>query len=137
MESNPELPILLNPHAGRGGYEETPAVLAAFREIGAQPRVRVVEGIDLRAAVHDLVSSGAKVVGVAGGDGTLSTAANALVDTGVALLPIPLGTFNHFAQRYGISSPVAAARAWQLSSQALLPVGLVNDRVFVNNASCG
>ena len=50
------------------------------------------------------VAAGAEIVAVAGGDGTLRTAASVLAHTTSTLLPVPLGTFNHFARSIGIDT---------------------------------
>jgi hypothetical protein len=42
------------------------------------------------------------VVIAAGGDGTISTVASAVVDSGRVLGILPVGTFNYFAQRLGV-----------------------------------
>ena len=87
----------------------------------------------MRAAVE----AGAPIIGAAGGDGTISSAANVLAGTETALLPIPLGTLNHFAMRYGVSSVAAAVHAWKRRSIKEIHVGAVGDLIFVNNASVG
>src|SRR5205085_837823 len=69
-------------------------------------------GDDLSDAVKRAVDDGAEVVAVAGGDGTIRTAASVLAETGVALLPVPAGTRNHFARELGIDTLDAAGRAW-------------------------
>jgi diacylglycerol kinase family enzyme len=51
---------------------------------------------------------------------------------------LPLGTFNFVARRFGISAIIKQAVdtiVWGEDRQ--LPVGLVNDAVFLNNASLG
>lgn len=132
-----DLPIFLNPDAGRGAATEQAALERAFESVGARPLVRVLPGSELPAAVRAAVAAGVPVVGAAGGDGTVSSVANVLAGTGTALLPIPLGTLNHFAVRYGIPSVAAAAHAWQLDSVRAVHVGEINDRIFLNNASVG
>lgn len=47
-------------------------------------------------------ASGAPVAAVAGGDGTLGVAAEALCNTGTALAPFPAGTMNVFSREMGI-----------------------------------
>ena len=74
----------------------------------------------------------------AGGDGTVSTVAAAVVKAGKTLGVIPAGTLNHFARDAGIPLQLEPAlRALAAHQTALLDVGSVNDRVFVNNASIG
>lgn len=135
MQSN--FPIFLNPGAGRGAETERERLTTAFRAVGANPEIHVVPAPQLEDAIGAAIRAGAEVIGAAGGDGTLSCAANIVVETPVTLLPIPLGTLNHFATRYGIPSIDAAAHAWVKAQPVRIHVGAVNERVFINNASGG
>jgi diacylglycerol kinase family enzyme len=132
-----DLPIFMNPAAGAQDDSQHEAMQNAFRSAGARTYIHIVRGPELVAAIREAIQAGAQIVGVAGGDGTISTAANALVQTQAAMLPIPLGTRNHFAARYGISDLDAAAQGWRQKTIRQVHVGTVNDRIFVNNASCG
>lgn len=132
-----DLPIFLNPGAGKGAAAEQAALEKAFEAVGARPSIRVLPGRELQAAVRAAVAAGVPVVGAAGGDGTVSSVANILAGTNTALLPVPMGTLNHFAIRYGIPSVAAAAHAWQLHSVRAVHIAEINDRIFLNNASVG
>lgn len=132
-----EIHIFLNPGAGRGAAAERPVLEEAFSAAGAHPVIHVVPGPDLQTTMRRAVVDGARVIAAAGGDGTMSSAANAIVGTDTVLLPVPLGTLNHFSQRYGIGSLAAAVHAWQRASAKTIHVGTVNERIFLNNASCG
>jgi diacylglycerol kinase family enzyme len=134
---NQSFPIFVNPRAGRGGEAERESLLRAFNAVGAQPSIEVVTAAELDQRVRAAAANGCELIGIAGGDGTLSTAANALIRTSSILLPVPLGTRNHFSQRYGIPTVEAAALAWQRSQPVAIHVGTVNQRAFINNASCG
>lgn len=131
------LPIILNPASGRGAEHEADAVREAFAAVGTTAEIHVVEGPSIKDVVLGIASARVPVVAVAGGDGTLSSAATALTGTDTALLPIPLGTFNHFAQRYGVPTVEAAVHAWERQHAHHVPVGFMNDIAFINNASCG
>lgn len=131
------LTIILNPHSGRGSEREVDALRSAFAAAGTTAEIQVVEAAHIQDVVRGVASAHAPFVGVAGGDGTLSSAASALAGTETALLPIPLGTFNHFAQRYGVPTVEAAVHAWQRRHHHMVPVGFMNDVAFINNASCG
>src|SRR5687767_2646993 len=96
------LPIILNPGSGRGADREAEALRRAFAAVGTHAEIHVVEGPRVKDVVLGIATARTPAVGVAGGDGTISSAATALHGTDTALLPIPLGTFNHFAQRYGV-----------------------------------
>ena len=131
------LPIILNPASGRGAARETEALRQAFAAVGTHAEIQVVEGPRVKDVLLGIAAARTPAVGVAGGDGTLSSAASALHGSGTALLPIPLGTFNHFSQRYGIPTIEAAAHAWKRQHAHDVPVGFMNDVAFINNASCG
>jgi diacylglycerol kinase family enzyme len=73
-----------------------------------------------------------------GGDGTVNTVAQAAHAQGCALGVLPQGTFNYFARTHGI--PVDALQALQtlLTCEPVpVQVGLINDHVFLVNASLG
>src|SRR5690606_10208238 len=75
---------------------------------------------------------------VGGGDGSVSTAAQCLAGTGIALGVLPLGTLNHFARDLGL--PLDWREAVEALAQAecrAIDVAEVNGRVFVNNCSIG
>lgn len=74
----------------------------------------------------------------AGGDGTINAAAQAVVPAGCPLGVLPQGTFNYFGRAHGM--PTDTEVAVQLLLQARprpIQVGLLNDRVFLVNASLG
>ncbi len=85
------------------------------------------------AAVRD---NGAVVV--AGGDGTVNTVAQAVLPTGRPFGIVPQGTFNYSPRAHGIPlDTTAAAKALLTARLKPVQVGLVNERVFLVNASLG
>ncbi len=86
-----------------------------------------------RAAAED-----GGIVAGAGGDGTLNSVAQAAFEADATFGAIPLGTFNYFARENGLPLEPAEAAAL-LCEGAVQPVqvGLLNDRVFLVNASLG
>ena len=75
---------------------------------------------------------------IGGGDGTLNAAAPALVETGLPLGILPLGTANDLARTLEIApDPVAAARIIAAGSTRSLDLGEVNGKLFWNVASIG
>jgi diacylglycerol kinase family enzyme len=92
--------------------------------------------LSVTAAEAAVSITGATTAG--GGDGTVNGVAAALVDTGIALGVLPLGTLNHFAKDLGVPLDLEAAVRTIVAGQAhAVDVGEVNGRIFVNNSSLG
>lgn len=73
-----------------------------------------------------------------GGDGTVNAVARAALDSGCPFGVIPQGTFNYFGRTHGISSDtLESVRALLTAQPVPVQVGLVNDRIFLVNASLG
>jgi YegS/Rv2252/BmrU family lipid kinase len=95
---------ILNPRSGSAAVE---AIRGVLDECFAEGRSRLEvyelrEGDDLGAVVRDRVAQSADVVIAAGGDGTVSAVADALVGSGTALGILPMGTANVLARELGI-----------------------------------
>lgn len=75
---------------------------------------------------------------IAGGDGTLNAACQVALGSGVPMAIIPAGTFNYFARSVGVPEATDEAIAALLGTRLEpIQVGLINDRVFLVNASMG
>ena len=137
-----QIEVVVNCGAGSVDGTEAEAqrdeIIEAFAPLGVEPRVGLVVGAALEAAVRAAVERSADVVVMAGGDGTLGTAAAALVGSDAVLGVLPLGTFNHFAKDLQIPLDLAdAARVAVEGETATVDIGEVNGRAFVNNSSIG
>ena len=113
-------------------------VVETFRSNPMTVQTRIVPGAQLCETLKAAIAEKPDVIFVGGGDGTISTAANCLANTDIALGVLPLGTLNHFAHDLGL--PLG----WHESVDALaageiraVDVGEVNGRVFINNCSLG
>jgi diacylglycerol kinase family enzyme len=130
--------VLVNPEAGGGGEG-----IAELTERFAPHGVERCAPDDLGQQVRTVLApeGGASqppaFVGVAGGDGSVRTAAEVLAGTGVPLLVVPTGTRNHFARAIGIDSIDAAGHALTDGTPHPVDVASVSGRVFVNNAVIG
>jgi diacylglycerol kinase family enzyme len=87
----------------------------------------------------DAGDSGASVIVVAGGDGSIGSAAEAAAGAGVPLAVVPFGTANDFARALGI--PLDPAEACRLALAGAetrrLELAWIGARPFVNVASAG
>ena len=93
------LTLIVNTSAG------TASTRLAGRLAADLPEATIIEtdAGDLAARLR-LAAASARILGVAGGDGTISAAAAVALETGLPLLVIPAGTFNHFATDLGVES---------------------------------
>ena len=113
-------------------------VADAFRATGIAVHRHTASPDELDHALQSALSERPDAIVVGGGDGTISTAAQRLVDTGVPLGVLPLGTLNHFAR--DLRMPLAwtdAVNVIATGETAAVDVGEVNGRVFINNCSIG
>jgi diacylglycerol kinase (ATP) len=124
--------------ASRQGAMDLAPALEVLREGGVHvleerpPDVRQLGAwiLDHRGAA-DLVIIG-------GGDGTLNAAAEALVEAGLPLGILPLGTANDLARTLEIPvDPVAASRVIVAGETHRIDLGCVNGKHFFNVASMG
>jgi undecaprenyl-diphosphatase len=82
-------------------------------------------------------ASQARILGVAGGDGTVNAASAVALAEGLPLLVIPAGTFNHFAADLGVWSTEDAMAALGAGEAVLVDVGVAGSRSFINTSSTG
>src|SRR5436309_3340895 len=75
-------------------------------------------------------SSGAEILGMAGGDGSLAAVASAAFATDAAFVCVPFGTRNHFARDVGLDrdDPFAALGAFTDGTERRIDAGRVGDR---------
>jgi diacylglycerol kinase family enzyme len=128
--------LLVNPRSGDGKAGRVGLVEAA-RARGVRVHV-LAEGDDPGALARGAMAEGADAVGVAGGDGSLGVVAAVAVEADVPFVCVPSGTRNHFAGDLGLdrADPVAALEAFA-GPERRVDVGVVGDRMFLNNVSLG
>jgi diacylglycerol kinase family enzyme len=126
--------LVINPRSGSGSPSADELADAA-RKAGIEPHF-LSEGEDPGEAAQ---ASGAEILGMAGGDGSLAPVAQVAIDSGAAFVCVPFGTRNHFAGDLGLDrrDPVAALAAFVGGTERLIDVGRVSGRLFLNNVSLG
>jgi diacylglycerol kinase family enzyme len=128
----PRIPAVVNVESGTA--EEALKVL----EAGDAFEVHAVKPTKIAETVRELADGGARRILVSGGDGTIATAATALLDSPAELAILPGGTLNHFARDLGVSTD--AAEALKLATEGAcrgVDIGMVNGKLFLNTSSVG
>jgi diacylglycerol kinase family enzyme len=127
----------------QSGSQDKQDGVATVRErllaAGARPRIELARtSEELLAASARAREGDADLIVAAGGDGTVTAAASAVIDTPKTLGVLPLGTYNYFAKRRGIPLEIGAALDVLVTGEPrLTSVADVNGRIFLNNSSIG
>lgn len=129
--------LLINLRSKQGLLRFGEAV-ASFNDLGIQYIIgQVREAEDFTRCIQRYQDRVSAVV-IGGGDGTLNVAVDALVETGLPLGILPLGTANDLARTLNL--PQTLPEACQVIAQEhrqRIDLGRVNGKYFFNVASCG
>lgn len=129
--------VLVNPKARRG----TEAIEPLTQRLEAGGLAVTVEPFDaLPEIARDIVRlrDRADLVIVCGGDGSISSAAMAVIESGLPLGIIPMGTANDLARTLGVPADLGrAAHVIAAGHTRRIDVGTVNGHAFFNVASIG
>jgi diacylglycerol kinase family enzyme len=126
------IPAFVNPLAGNAD-----AARGALRAVGGFD-IREVPPQTLADQVRAAIAQGARRVLVAGGDGSIGSAASAMSGTGVELAILPCGTLNHLAKDLDLPLELEdAARVARDGVPIPVDAAVVNDRLFLNTSSVG
>ena len=139
----PPLFIVFNIGSGHGDAAEARAAIeSACTEAGRELHLLVVdEPQRITELAHEAVRRAQQAGGIvvaAGGDGSINAVAQATLGSGCHFGVLPQGTFNYFSRTHGIPAEIGPAMQVLLHQTAQpVQVGLVNERVFLVNASLG
>lgn len=126
-----KLKAFLNAASGNAAAARAALTMAGFDLETVEPR-------ELEKRLKQAVDSGTKRIVVAGGDGTIATAASLVAKTDIELAILPGGTLNHFARDHNIPADLGKAALVAAGDVvAGADVGYVNDCVFLNTSSIG
>lgn len=125
--------IVVNAAAGPGS---TPSA-GDVEQTLPQAEVVVLDEPDHLAKTLAHAAGHANALGVVGGDGSISAAAEAAYDSGLPLAVVPGGTLNHLARDLGLASLGDVANAVEQGSTVEMDVAEIDGRPFVNTASFG
>lgn len=144
-EPSPDAPffIILNAGSGREQTERQRATIEhALDQAGRAFKLSVVEDAGQIDAIARHMVAAAKAAGgivvAAGGDGTINAVAARAAEAACPFGVLPQGTFNYFGRAHGIPEDLGeAVQALLRARMRPVQVGLVNDRIFLVNASIG
>jgi diacylglycerol kinase family enzyme len=135
--------IVINAGSGRNDAVATrDTIVGVMKEAGREHEIAIVEDAGALAgtarAMVDRAKARAGIVVVAGGDGTINAVAQATLGSGCPFGVLPQGTFNYFSRTHSIPADTAEATRLLLTAHVMpVQAGLVNDHVFLVNASLG
>ncbi len=135
--------VVFNRASGAGNRDEVgPAVEAACTAAGRRFELMpVAKPGELPDTAREAVKRAREVGGTvvaAGGDGTINCVAQQVLGSGCRFGVLPRGTFNYFARTHGIPPDLDGALRVLLTEDTVdVQAGLLNDRVFLVNASVG
>ncbi len=129
------LVVAVNPRSGPDDYDPVEDIKRLL------PRAEVLETSE-ESGVDELLgeaarSGRAKALGVAGGDGSVASAAAVALEHGLPLAVIAAGTLNHFARDVGLDTPQDTADAVVSGQAVRVDVADVNGTPFLNTSSIG
>jgi YegS/Rv2252/BmrU family lipid kinase len=130
--------MFFNPSSGvKIPAAELSALEAASSDAGLEV-VHVTRALDCAALIRQRMREGLRLFVAAGGDGTINTVLQPLVNSDAIFGVIPIGTYNHFAKDLGIPLPWREALDVVLSGEIKpIDAARVNERFFVNNVAMG
>ena len=119
--------LIYNPYAGFWDWSSVIAQVVAFWERqGWSVTVRSTAYTNHATALaREAAEAGHGLVLAAGGDGTLSEAANGLIHSETVLACLPVGTANSFAKELGLPRPNLLNQNWLLEVSRSLALGRV------------
>jgi len=128
--------LIINPKSGNG--RATKAGLAEKARAQGISVTVMQPGQDMVALAESAVAQGADILGISGGDGSLGIIAKVAMKHDLPMVVIPGGTRCHFARDIGLDpNKILDALTGFSGVERRVDVGLLDGRVFINNASFG
>ncbi|MDX6585370.1 MAG: hypothetical protein QOI10_4554, partial [Solirubrobacterales bacterium] len=125
--------VVVNPSSGSGASDVTERVRERL------PGARIVESDshDELARLLEQAAGECEVLGIAGGDGSIATAAAIAVAHSRPLLALPYGTLNHLTRDLRIKGVDDALDALAAGETVGVDVATIDGQLFINGAGLG
>ncbi|MDD9903973.1 MAG: diacylglycerol kinase family lipid kinase [Rhodospirillaceae bacterium] len=136
---NLRLLVIFNPTAGPSRSRRFQLTLAALRRLGCKIDISETRRRgDAEEIARGADPNSTDIVVAAGGDGTINEVINGLVDRGIPLALIPLGTANVLASEIGLSrKPMKVAQTIVEGVRRPVCLGRINGHWFSMMAGLG
>lgn len=129
--------LLVNPNARRGG-EALDSILERLKAGGLAVTVEPFDALPELARDIVRLREKADCIVICGGDGTVSSGAMAVMESGLPMGILPMGTANDLARTFGIPIDLEqAADVIAAGHVRRIDLGAVNGHAFFNVASIG
>ena len=130
--------ILINPHSRNGSEEGLEKAIQRLESAGVEVSVKETESESHLVKLIENYERDDGVVVLAGGDGTISTALEAIYKYQRTMAIFPMGTANDLARSLGVSEDLSAAAQVIIDGKReRISLGKVNNHFFVNVAHIG
>ena len=139
-QNSPHPVLLLVNGNSRLGREHFGEAVSLLRENGVEVKEAVLsrDKAESQRLLQREIAEKARLVIIGGGDGTLSTCAEFLVGTDVAMGVLPMGTGNTFVRSLGLPVDLKSAIEVAVNGRIeAIDVGRCNGQVFLNSVSIG
>ena len=134
-----KIAIILNEHSGNGVKQK--ALYKALEGHKEQVKVYVCNPTQtITEMVREAWNTGSKIIVAAGGDGTVSSVASAILELKIEakLGVVPVGTLNHFAHDIGMPKSIEESIEIILKgNSSFIDAVKINNKYFINNSSLG
>jgi diacylglycerol kinase family enzyme len=134
----PAIHVVANSRSGTAAGASIQDIVQRLRDLGHEVTLDDDDRRPLGERTAAAAAAPAGIVLAAGGDGTITAVAGALLGTGKTMAILPLGTANLLARDLGVP---LEAEAWLTAFPTMAPrridVGTVNDRAFLHKVVIG
>ncbi len=130
--------LIINPHSRNGQSEELEAAVRLLDDAGVEVSVCESESESHMVSMIENYDRKDGVVIIGGGDGTISSALEAVYASQQTLAIFPMGTANDFARSIGVpQNLLAAAEVIVDDRREHISLARVNEHFFINVAHVG